>query len=267
MPVPRPAYANPPTPTASILLPPVPPDDPARARPRPPARGERRLVVAVSAVGVIAIAMAGFAGYAVAPHRPDGPMRLPLPPGLVENTTPQQLPTFPATAPASQPNRVTAGPTGTPTAALTASASPSAQPSATPATSESPTETPSVTPSPQPTEGSPSPVGTGPASLSAGLTISGTGPLGATGYSGQVVITNTGGTAAQTWTVVLSLPDNETVIGASGAVYQQSGVYVTFTPQPGTAVVDPGQSVTFTFDVDGLLAEPPNGCAIDGHQC
>jgi hypothetical protein len=207
--------------------------------------------------------LAGLAGYAVAPRRPSGPMQLPLPPGLVELTTAPPRHASTATVPGAGPAQDTSTPGQSSTPAPSATGQPSAPPTSSPspnatATGVAPSPTPTDTPSP-----SPSPVPT----LSAELTIQGTGPLGAAGYSGQLVIRNSGVAPASTWTLVLSLPDNETVVGANRAYYVQDGEYVTFTPASTTAPVPPNQSVTFTFDVDALLGEPPNGCAIDGHQC
>jgi hypothetical protein len=42
---------------------------------------------------------------------------------------------------------------------------------------------------------------------------------------------------------------------------------VIFTPEDGAGAVSPGGSVVFTFDVPGLLAGEPTGCAIDGRPC
>lgn len=94
-----------------------------------------------------------------------------------------------------------------------------------------------------------------------------TGLLGLTGYRGKVVISNSGKGAADGWTVTLSLPAGQKVDGVEGADARQEGDVVTFTPLAGRGEVAAGASVTFTFDVPGLLAGEPTGCAVNGRPC
>lgn len=94
-----------------------------------------------------------------------------------------------------------------------------------------------------------------------------TGLLGLGGYRGEVTIRNEGAGAARGWKVTLSLPAGLKVSEASGAEFAQDGALVTFTAEDGAGRVPPGGSVVFTFDVPGLLAGEPTGCAIDGRPC
>ena len=45
------------------------------------------------------------------------------------------------------------------------------------------------------------------------------------------------------------------------------GGTVTFTPTDSTAEVPAAGSVTFTFDVNGLLGGAPTACAVNDHPC
>ncbi|MCW6010729.1 cellulose binding domain-containing protein [Micromonospora sp. CPCC 205371] len=94
-----------------------------------------------------------------------------------------------------------------------------------------------------------------------------TGLLGLGGYRGEVTIRNEGAGAAPGWEVTLSLPAGLEVSGAWGAEFAQDGALVIFTPEDGAGAVASGGSVVFTFDVPGLLAGEPTGCAINGRAC
>jgi hypothetical protein len=91
------------------------------------------------------------------------------------------------------------------------------------------------------------------------------GLLGLAGYQGKVAVANPGTVPVTGWRVTLTLPDGS-VSGVKGAKAQRSGSTVTFTPLDAGTV--PGHaSVSFTFQVDGLLAGPPSDCRIDGRPC
>ena len=84
---------------------------------------------------------------------------------------------------------------------------------------------------------------------------------GWTGYTGTVRVSNPGERRAD-WTVTLTVPGGNPVT-ASGATVSQDAEAVTFTGEPIAA----GESVSFTFTVDGTLAELPGGCRVDGNAC
>ncbi len=87
------------------------------------------------------------------------------------------------------------------------------------------------------------------------------------GYRATVTIKNPAGMAQTGWQIVFQLPAGETVIGATGAKYQQSGATATFTPADAGAVAAHG-SVQFTFDVTGIpMAPTPSPCTISGRPC
>ncbi|GAB3514967.1 hypothetical protein GCM10027575_34430 [Phytohabitans suffuscus] len=94
-----------------------------------------------------------------------------------------------------------------------------------------------------------------------------TGLLGLTGYRGKVTVTNRGQGPADGWTVALSLPAGQKVDGVEGADARQEGALVTFTPLAGHRELAAGGTVAFTFEVPGLLAGEPTGCAINGRPC
>jgi uncharacterized protein YndB with AHSA1/START domain len=93
-----------------------------------------------------------------------------------------------------------------------------------------------------------------------------TGSVWLGGYQGLVTITNPGPSPVSGWTVRLTLPLlGLKVNAADGAVYQQTGRVVRFTPQETTRVVGSGKPVQFTFEVEGV--GQPTGCDIDGQPC
>jgi hypothetical protein len=196
--------------------------------------------------GLLVLGLAVAAIAVLTATRKTGPVTLPLPSGVVPPSQSGDgtlgsgggpAPTGPGVAP---PN---------PVATRGASAGPSAGPSVSPSESPPPTTSEPVAP------------------LTARYATIGQNVLGLSGYTGQVRIANPGTGLVSGWQVVITLPNGATVANPSGAQAQQNRGTVTFTPTDDTRDVGGGASVEFTFDVTGLLAGPPTGCAIDGRPC
>jgi hypothetical protein len=119
-----------------------------------------------------------------------------------------------------------------------------------------------VVPAPGVSPSAAAPVATqpGPAVLSAGYrTISG-GVLGLLSRGG-ITVSNSGGTTAPRWTVVVTLPVTPT---AATVPFEADGRTVTFSGGPLAA----GAAVEFTYDVLVNLGEPrPSACSINGAAC
>ncbi|GAA4441455.1 cellulose binding domain-containing protein [Phytohabitans houttuyneae] len=216
---------------------------------RPPwTRTEVGLAVAFVVVAVVAILGGGYA-VLTANRPPTGEVQLPLPP--VEAAGEQDPPVTAEPTP-DAPRASGPGQGPSPSAAPGGGADPSTADSAAPGGGASPT------------------VGASPAAADLFARYSraeNTGLLGLTGYRGEVTISNRGLGAADGWTVTLSLPAGQKVDGVVGADARQAGELVTFTPLAGRGEVAVGGSVSFTFDVPGLLAGEPTGCAINGRPC
>ncbi|MGW4460992.1 SRPBCC domain-containing protein [Micromonospora sp. NPDC004704] len=155
-------------------------------------------------------------------------------------------------APPSEPGAV-ASMAGAPRATPTGSAPPS--PSATP--------TPATTPAP-PTAGAPA-AGNAPPpgqpNLDARYNRASNELLG---YTGEIVLTNSGTAEAAQWSVTVVLHGGATVVDASGASHDQKGRTVTFT---GSAV-PAGGSARFTFRVNAALSErQPESCRVGDRAC
>ena len=88
------------------------------------------------------------------------------------------------------------------------------------------------------------------------------GEDGWSGYRAAVRVSNPGERVNDGWRVTLTVPGGNTVT-ASGATASQDDETVTFAGGP----IAPGESVSFTFTVEGTLAELPSGCRIDGRAC
>lgn len=199
------------------------------------------VALAVVFVVVLAAVLAGGAYALIAQRRPTGEVALPLPM------------TLPSMSPAAS-SPVAAG-SPMPTAEARGESRRRTSPDA---------EPPPPSPTPESATSAPAPA----ADLHASYArAANTGLLGLGGYRGEVTIRNEGAGAARDWEVTLSLPEGLEVSGASGAEFAQDGVLVIFTPPEGAGAVPAGGSVVFTFDVPGLLAGEPTGCAIDGRSC
>ncbi|MFC4016463.1 cellulose binding domain-containing protein [Micromonospora sp. GCM10011542] len=195
---------------------------------------DRRRRTTLIAVAAVAVLVAGVAFWAVRPGEPQrsaAPVRAPL-----------SVPT--ATAVASAAPRPTPSVRPSRSTAVAATTRPS----------RSPTPTPSRTPS----SAAPPPA----AALAARYQTVSTRLFG---YTGEVVLDNSGNAPADGWTVVVALADGNTVDDVDGADFRQEGRSVTFTGPPLPA----GQSHTFTFDVRDThpKAKGPEGCSVGGKPC
>ena len=88
---------------------------------------------------------------------------------------------------------------------------------------------------------------------------------GLLGYAGTIRVENPGVREVNGWQVTLTVPAGNAVT-ASGVSVVRDGDTVTFTPA-GATTVPAGGAVTFSFEVGGLLAVLPGGCAINGRAC
>ncbi|MEV5766886.1 SRPBCC domain-containing protein [Micromonospora sp. NPDC052213] len=195
----------------------------------PASAGRRSRPLLVAGLAGAALA-AGVAVWAVLPGEPDraaGP------------------------APAPGPTATTA-PSGSPRSTPSARPTRTATPDAT-----RPSRTPTARPSRTPTSAAPS----GAAVTARYETVS----TRLFGYTGEVVVDNSGGAAAKDWTVVVTLAEGGRVSDASGVDWRQDGQSVTFTGPP----VKAGQSRTFTFEVrdSDPATKAPEGCVVGDDPC
>ncbi len=91
-------------------------------------------------------------------------------------------------------------------------------------------------------------------------------PLGVGGYSATVQIDNPGTSDVTGWRVTLTVPEGTRIRKADGAAMSQHRGTVEFVPS-GNATVPAGGSVTFTFEVRGVLAADPGDCTVNGNPC
>jgi hypothetical protein len=92
-------------------------------------------------------------------------------------------------------------------------------------------------------------------------------PVGLGGYTGTVRIDNPGDRDVSGWRVTLTVPGGNKVHKATGASVTQDGEMVVFTPAKKATDVPAGGSVTFTFQVTGVLTGEPSDCFVDGRPC
>ncbi|MFI7599612.1 hypothetical protein [Actinoplanes sp. NPDC049681] len=252
-----------------------PPPIVSHVRPEPAGSRMRAVVLSAAILAIISGVGIGYAAWdttggttyaqppAAATSAPpgDGPLNLaPVLPGV-----------DPVTGAASDP---TTTPPAAPTTAAQVAPAPVQVPKGTtapavPGLPDRPQATAEPT-SPEPAETSDAPSDTGPVALPPRL-LPATAVLtfaadqseeGWTGYTGTVRVTNPGGIANRDWTVTLTVPGGNAV-SASGARVEQDGESVTFTGEP----VGAGETLTFTFSVEGTLTELPGGCRIGGIAC
>ena len=86
------------------------------------------------------------------------------------------------------------------------------------------------------------------------------------GYQGLVVVNNLSASAVNGWSVTITLPPLGLVVRqVEGALAEQDDRQVNSTPVPSTRVVPPGDSVRFTFQVQGV--GEPVACSVAGQPC
>jgi Cellulose binding domain len=151
-------------------------------------------------------------------------------------------------------------------AASASSAAPVPVPTAVPPTTPTSPSGPSPTVSPTPPTTTPSPtVSPTPASADVTATYS-TPRQWRGGFLGQLTIVNQGGPAVTGWQIAITLPGDQ-VQRVWNANWQPAGYgSVIMTPMPDDQVIEPGDSLTVSFIVQGDTTEPSN-CTFNGSPC
>ncbi|WP_181770655.1 glycoside hydrolase family 9 protein [Amycolatopsis pittospori] len=89
-----------------------------------------------------------------------------------------------------------------------------------------------------------------------------------TGLSGNVTITNTGGTDWDSWTLRFTWPGDQRITQGWSAIWTQDGAAVTATPTSWNSRVPAGGSVQIGFNASSTPPHPePIGLTIDGQAC
>ncbi|GAA2706586.1 cellulose binding domain-containing protein [Actinoplanes palleronii] len=214
--------------------------------------GARRGLGRYAVLAGVLAALAGTALLVVVLVRdPGDPARLPDPAAALPRVPRSADPAWPQPALPSSATATTAA-----TSAVPASVSPSAS-----------SGSAAIVPSIRPSAGSAPATGTTPVPLTAAYQTSG-GLLGA--YKMTVTVANPGTTAANGWTLTVTLPRETLRVGSvTGAAATQDGSTWTFVPDTGTAPVPAGGSVAVAFTVSGatLIDAAPQACTIDGAAC
>jgi hypothetical protein len=245
--------------------------DLSKARPLPVThRGQRRRHAALLTTVAVGVMIAGGVGYAV--FRPSG-----------EQTTagPSIVTTDGPTAAPDSTADLFGEPSGAPVQSASASPTPSsASPSPSATSSPAATTAPALPPRPAPTTPigiPPEPTNTAtrpgvsptdlqppPAAPSAPLTASLSQDERDDDLAGSVRVSNPAGSAANGFTVRLTVP-GATGVSVNGNVSaSRSGDAITFRSG---ATIAAGASVTFSFTVDGPVSGQAGGCTIDGNSC
>ena len=92
-------------------------------------------------------------------------------------------------------------------------------------------------------------------------------PDGLGDYTGTVRIDNPGDKDVSGWRVTVTVPGGNQVRKPKGASVTQDGETVVFTPDGKAADIPAGGSVTFTFQIAGVLTGEPSNCSVDGRPC
>jgi Cellulose binding domain len=135
-----------------------------------------------------------------------------------------------------------------------------------------PPTTPASPPGPSPTSPPPTPAATpsptvSPTPASADVTVTYSTPRQwRGGFLGELTIVNQGGPAVTGWQIMITLP-GEQVQRVWNANWQPDGYgSVIMTPLPGDQVIEPGDSLSVSFVVQGDSTELAN-CTFNGSPC
>ncbi|MFB9237984.1 glycoside hydrolase family 3 N-terminal domain-containing protein [Plantactinospora siamensis] len=144
-----------------------------------------------------------------------------------------------------------------------------ATPSPTPTPTPTPTASPTPTAGPTPT-GGPSPTG-GPTTPPPGGTtcrVAATVNAWSTGLTGDLTITNTGGSAVNGWSLGFTLPGGQTIVSGWNASYAPSSGQVTAKNLSYNAAIAPNSSVGIGFQANHTgNTGKPTGFTLNGAPC
>lgn len=87
------------------------------------------------------------------------------------------------------------------------------------------------------------------------------------GFTADVAVRNTGGTAIDGWKLGWTFQGSEKVSGAWNATTSQSGADVTATNVAHNAAIPAGGTVGFGFQGTGTPAGTPTGFELNGREC
>lgn len=154
----------------------------------------------------------------------------------------------------------------TPTPTSTPTATPTSTPTATPTPGVTPTSTPVNTPTPTPTPGiTPTPTSLPGASCKVSYTVNSQWPGG---FGASIVITNTGTTTINGWTLQFSFANGQSITQLWNGSYTQSGGAVTVTNLSYNGTIAPGGTVNpgFNGSWNGTNTNP-TAFSLNGMAC
>lgn len=143
-------------------------------------------------------------------------------------------------------------------------------PTPTQGTTPTPTPTQGTTPTPTPTQGTtPTPTSTPVSGASCKVQYSITNQWPG-GFGANIVITNTGTTAINGWSLKFSFPNGQTITQLWNGSYSQSGSAVTITNLSYNAAIAPGATLSSTPGFNGSWNgsnSAPTSFTLNGAQC
>jgi endoglucanase len=152
-------------------------------------------------------------------------------------------------------------PTPTPTPSVSASTSPSPTPTPSTTPSTSPTASPTVTPTPSASSSST----TAPGTCSAVYSLTNSW---SNGFQGQIVITNTGSTTINTWTLTWTFPGDQKLNNMWNATYTQTGESASAMAEAYNGTIAPNGSVTIGFTGTYTNSDAsPSSFKLNGTPC